>query len=115
MFVKQAIIIRDDLKLSKGKTAAQACHACLGAYKKAKKTARIKWELEGTKKVILKCSNLTELKALHKKAKGLKIAAALITDAGRTEIPAGTITALGLGPAKDELIDKVTGSLKLLQ
>jgi PTH2 family peptidyl-tRNA hydrolase len=113
--VKQAIIIRSDLKLSKGKTAAQACHACLSAYKKSKALARVKWEFEGAKKVILKCMNLNELKALEKKAKGLRIPTALIKDAGRTEIPAGTITALGLGPAKDELIDKITGSLKLLQ
>ena len=31
-----------------------------------------------------------------------------------TEIPPGTITALGLGPAKSEDLDRITGSLSLL-
>ena len=42
------------------------------------------------------------------------ISTSLIQDAGMTEIPPGTITALGLGPAKTEDLDKITGSLSLL-
>jgi len=42
------------------------------------------------------------------------ISTALIQDAGMTEIPPGTITALGLGPAKSVDLDKITGSLSLL-
>ncbi len=42
------------------------------------------------------------------------IAAALVQDAGMTEVPPGTITALGLGPAKSEDLDKITGDLALL-
>ena len=42
------------------------------------------------------------------------IASAIVVDAGLTEIPAGTITALGLGPAQAKLMDKVTGKLKLV-
>ena len=42
------------------------------------------------------------------------ISSSLVQDAGMTEIPPGTITALGLGPAKTEDLDKITGTLTLL-
>jgi len=38
----------------------------------------------------------------------------LVVDAGHTEIPAGTKTVLGIGPAPDNIIDKITGDLPLL-
>ena len=42
------------------------------------------------------------------------MAAYIISDAGHTEIPAGTKTVLGIGPAPDNIIDQVTGKLSLL-
>jgi PTH2 family peptidyl-tRNA hydrolase len=38
----------------------------------------------------------------------------LVQDAGRTVLLPGTITCLGLGPAPVELLDTLTGELKLL-
>ena len=48
------------------------------------------------------------------KADELKIVSQIITDAGLTEIPAGTKTVLGIGPAPSNLIDQITGDLQLL-
>ena len=38
----------------------------------------------------------------------------LVIDAGRTQIPTSSITVLALGPDEDEILDEVTGDLKLL-
>ncbi|MBI4170150.1 MAG: peptidyl-tRNA hydrolase [Candidatus Aenigmarchaeota archaeon] len=113
--LKQVIVMRGDLKLSLGKAAAQASHASVSAALKSKKTALKKWQLEGQKKVILKARNLEELIALKKKCDRLGLTNSIISDAGRTELAAGTITALGIGPDDEKKIDKVTGSLPLLK
>ncbi len=112
---KQAIIIRTDLKLSKGKLAAQASHAAVAALEKADKKMAEGWKREGQKKVVLKVKNEAELVALKEKCSKLKINCSLIRDAGMTEVAPGTITALGIGPDKEEIINKVTGSLGLLK
>lgn len=110
---KQVIVVRKDLKLSEGKTAAQCCHAALEAYKSAKPREREQWTAEGQKKVVLYAKDLGELMFLKEKAKKLKLPVAVISDAGLTEIPSGTITCVGIGPASAKEIDKVTGSLPL--
>ena len=112
---KQVIIIRSDLKMSKGKLAAQCCHASLESYKKSKPTIRKKWEILGQKKIIVCAKNLDELKKLKQKTDKLKLSNVLITDAGRTELKKGTITCLAIGPELSEKINKVSGSLPLVK
>lgn len=111
---KQVIVIRQDLGLSKGKMAAQAAHAALEAYKKANPKLRHAWEAEGSKKVVLKVKTLRTLKGLHRKALGLKLPCSLIRDAGLTELRPGTVTCLGIGPAGEDKIDRVTGKIKMM-
>ena len=111
---KQCIILRDDLKLSKGKAAAQAAHASLLSYERAPVHDRMQWKAQGQKKVVLKVQSLEELYAIKDEAEKLGLPYALVEDAGLTEIPPGTVTALGIGPARAEEIDKVTGHLELL-
>ena len=111
---KQCLIIRNDVKMSCGKRCAQAGHAAVGAYCSAEKNLQKAWMQEGQKKVVLKANDertLFELKVIAERA---GISTSLIQDAGMTEIPPGTVTALGLGPAKSEDLDKITGSLSLL-
>jgi PTH2 family peptidyl-tRNA hydrolase len=111
---KQCLIIRNDVKMSCGKRCAQAAHASIGAYNTADKALQKAWFSEGQKKVVLKANDertLYELKVIAERA---GISSSLIQDAGLTEIPPGTITALGLGPARTEDLDKITGNLSLL-
>jgi PTH2 family peptidyl-tRNA hydrolase len=114
---KQAIVVRNDLKMSTGKIAAQVAHASLSSAEECRKKNiewYIKWIDEGQRKVVLKVPDLQELLKLYDKAKMMKLPVAIIEDAGLTELEPGTVTALGIGPAPSEEIDKVTGSLPLL-
>ena len=111
---KQVMVVRTDIKMSKGKVAAQCSHASVGAVRNSKKEIIEAWLNEGGTKIVLKAKSDKELIILQKKARVNKLATSLIKDAGQTEIPPGTITALGIGPDKIEKIDKVTGKLKTL-
>jgi PTH2 family peptidyl-tRNA hydrolase len=111
---KQCLIIRNDIKMSCGKRCAQAAHASVGAYNSADKSLRKAWLSEGQKKVVLRADNERTLYEIKVIAERSGISSSLIQDAGLTEIPPGTITALGLGPAKSEDLDKITGTLSLL-
>jgi PTH2 family peptidyl-tRNA hydrolase len=111
---KQCIVIRTDIKMSCGKRCAQASHASVSAFVKADEKLRKSWMNEGQKKVVLKASGERQLYELKTIAECAGISASVITDAGMTEIPPGTVTALGIGPAKSEDIDKITGDLPLL-
>ncbi|MEM3769875.1 MAG: peptidyl-tRNA hydrolase Pth2 [Candidatus Bathyarchaeia archaeon] len=114
---KQVIVFRSDLKLSKGKVAAQAGHAAVSAAEDARKHRREWWKAwlnEGQCKIVVKVKNEAELLMLEKQAKKMALPCALIVDRGLTEIPPGTITCLGIGPAPAEKFDKITGNLPLL-
>ena len=114
---KQAILIREDLKLPKGKMAAQAAHASVGAVMEAEKEGRQdavkQWRNEGMKKVVLRVKGIKELKRFKKLAEQKGIPSILITDAGRTVVSSGTITCMGLGPDDEEKIDEISGSLRI--
>lgn len=114
---KQVIVVRDDLKLSKGKLSAQVAHAAVSCAIKAEKNKNkyfSDWFSEGQKKVVLKVEDLDSLLRIFNEAKSVGLITELIKDAGLTEIPPGTITVLGIGPAPEEEIDRVVGNLRLL-
>lgn len=113
--MKQVIVMRADLGMSKGKLAAQACHASLGAYQRADDGNIREWELEGGKKVVVQVKSQEELFEVYELVKAAGIPSFLVRDAGHTELPPSTITGLGIGPDKDEKIDKITQDLKLLK
>lgn len=117
MEYKMVIAVRMDLKMSKGKTAAQVAHAavnCAFASKKKDPSVFDKWHSEGQRKVVVKVTDLKQLFEIKAMADAQGLVNSVITDAGRTEIPAGSVTCLGIGPAKGSDVDRVTGELTML-
>ncbi len=114
---KQVIVVRADLKMGKGKLAAQVAHAAVSCVLKALEQKRewvTEWLRQGQKKVVLKVDSLSELLRIYEQAKSQGLPVVIIEDAGRTQLEPGTITCVGIGPAPADKIDKVTGRLKLL-
>ncbi|NHJ20742.1 MAG: peptidyl-tRNA hydrolase [Candidatus Lokiarchaeota archaeon] len=114
---KQIILVRTDLKMGTGKKCAQACHASLSSadlVRVQNKDVWKKWKNTGQKKVILRISGMEELHEVVSKLEKSKIPFFLVRDAGLTQLTPGTTTALGIGPALSESLDKITGEFKLL-
>lgn len=112
--MKQAIVVRTDLGMGKGKLAAQAAHASLQAYENAHTSTQREWKGSGQKKVVLKIGSESELHELADQARREGLPYAVVTDAGHTQLEPGTVTALAVGPGEANLVDRVTGELKLL-
>ncbi|GAB4318881.1 MAG: aminoacyl-tRNA hydrolase [Promethearchaeota archaeon] len=114
---KQAIILRTDLKMGCGKKCVQASHAAVSAARLARSRAPANyraWMAEGQRKIVLKVDGLEALRALARKAEEAGLPHFLVADAGLTQLEPGTVTALGVGPAPEEAVDKICGQLKLL-
>lgn len=113
---KMVILMRNDLKMTKGKVAAQAGHAavnCALSIKKKDPDAFEKWTQCGQPIVVLKVSSERELFEFKAIADTQKINNSIICDAGRTQIEPGTNTCLGIGPYSIAVLDKITGELKM--
>jgi peptidyl-tRNA hydrolase, PTH2 family len=111
---KQVIIVRNDLKLPKGKLSAQVAHASVETVLKTDKDIVSKWRLNGQMKIVLKVESLNDLIKYFNQAKDNNIPCCLITDAGKTVIAPGTKTCVGIGPYNEEAIDNIVKDLKLL-
>lgn len=113
---KMVLVVRNDLKMGKGKIAAQCSHATLGLYKKLlhrAPKALNRWENCGQVKVVLKSESEEDLLVLQERAKSLHLPTHVTIDAGRTQIAPNSRTVMAiLGPA--DLVDDVTGGLKLM-
>lgn len=111
---KQVIVVDASLGLPPGKLAAQVAHAAVAAFLSAGAEAQRSWLDQGMPKIVLAAGSAEELKALAQKAQEASLPAYLIADAGRTVLEPGTTTCLGIGPARAEEIDRITGTLRLL-
>ena len=103
--------------MTAGKIAAQVAHAAvLGAEKtKRENINRFNpWYHSGQAKVVVKVNSFEELLKVRQHAESLDLTVVEVHDSGLTQLPPGTTTCIGIGPAPVELIDQVTGGLKLL-
>lgn len=112
---KLVLVIRTDLKMGKGKVAAQCAHAAVAAYKAVTKYPKIlqAWEECGQAKITVKVDSEDALKEIATQARTVGLLANTIQDAGRTQIKSGSKTVCAIGPGPADLIDQVTGHLKL--
>lgn len=112
--MKQVIVVNRLLALPKGKLAAQVAHAAVGAFVAASPQAQIAWMQGGMPKIVVYAEDGEALMQLEARARALQIPTCLVHDAGRTVIPAGTLTCLGLGPASADTLAPLTGELRLV-
>jgi peptidyl-tRNA hydrolase, PTH2 family len=112
--MKQVIVVNRSLALPKGKLAAQVAHAAVGAFVSASSQAQLAWLQVGMPKIVVYAADADALMQLETRAHEQQIPVCLVHDAGRTVIPAGTITCLGLGPAPTDVLDPLTGDLPLV-
>lgn len=97
-----------------GKIPAQCVHAAIGAYNTIQDKSKItNWERNFEPVICLKIYSEDELLALKKMADDAQLPNHVQVDAGRTQIAAGSMTVLAIGPDDGALIDKITGHLKL--
>jgi PTH2 family peptidyl-tRNA hydrolase len=117
MELKQVIIVRKDLKMGSGKLAAQVAHAAILSSERARNKNMewfTGWFDRGQPKIVLKVNSLEDLEKINKLGQFNNLPTVIVRDAGFTQLEAGTATCVGIGPAPDYLIDKITGGLKLL-
>ena len=115
--MKLVVIVRTDIKMSKGKLAVQVAHAAVECALKTLKTdvKKVKkWRSEGAKKIAVKGGSIDEIFALKKEAEDVGMVNYLVCDRGLTQFKEPTITCLGIGPDKDEVVDRLTGGMKLV-
>ena len=115
--VKLVCIVDQALKMGKGKIAAQVGHASVKAALQAAEKypdEMAAWMGSGQQKVVLKAPNTQEIEFVLARANEASLPTCTVRDAGRTQIPAGSLTVIAIGPASEVEIDVITGHLKLL-
>lgn len=107
--------------MGKGKIAAQVAHAAVTLVVSIINSNNLRWKEwlnewlhQGQPKIIVKVNSLDEIISRAKKAETMNLPFSIIEDAGKTQLEPGTITCLGIGPAPENLVDSITGDLKLL-
>ncbi|KAF3429159.1 hypothetical protein E2986_12030 [Frieseomelitta varia] len=97
------LVVRSDITMGKGKTAAQCAHAAVECYRQISANKKYQeiyesWLVQGQPKIVLRISNEEKLMLLASNAR----------KAGRTELTPGTTSTLGIGPGPKHLIDNLT-------
>lgn len=125
--IKQVLVYRRDLKMRKGKIAAQCAHASMKVFfdrgailppavaRQSTLSVPLTPEMEAWVsglfgKIVLTVESEEDLLRAKELADAAGLPTALVTDAGRTEFHgAPTNTCIAIGPANAGEIDKITG------
>ena len=127
--IKQYIIIRTDLGMSVGKTAAQASHASMKIFfdKMMRKKIKngVEYTFEATEdealwidnkftKIVKKVKNESQLLKVYEMAREAGLNVSLIKDAGLTELLGENYTAIAIGPNDVNECFPIVGKLQNL-
>ena len=116
---KMVFVVNSQLEMGVGKIAAQVAHGALGLHQLLLQNESkygdsiIKWFEYGETKIVLRGESSDHLIRLEKDAMDAGLPAYLVQDAGKTQVRAGSTTVLAIFGRVD-LVDNVTGSLRLL-
>lgn len=108
------LIVRNDLKMGKGKMAAQCGHAVQQLLEKCPKPLYQDYMKCGYPKIVLKINREVELLTKWEKVKKFTKQHALVVDAGKTQLQPNTITVLGIGPIEKYKVKNIVSELKLM-
>lgn len=120
MKTKQVIVMRTDLGMRKGKMVAQGAHASMAVLTQftnplAYPSPLKMWLAGSFTKICVGVPSLEALVEVYEKAKGRGVLCSIINDNGATEFGGvRTTTCAAIGPDYDNIIDDITGDLKLL-
>lgn len=113
--MKQVIVVRNDIKMSKGKTAAQVAHAAVNSVLQTNTDIVNIWIDEGHRKIVCKVDTIQEIYKLDNDALINGVSSFIVEDWGLTEFDGvETITCVAIGPDEDAKIDTITRGLRLL-
>lgn len=116
---KIVLVIRNDLNMSEGKIVSQTSHAVADLIMNNEHSSPLYWELfdlwsqTGMKIVTLCCDSQDQITRIENTCKELKVPHTVVRDAGRTQVPEGSVTCMGIGPLAEQTAKKLTGNLAL--
>lgn len=118
--VVQYLVFRADVRLPKGKAAAQAGHAVQLVIRSVEHSENdqarrwlAEWESGSYTKIALRVADLTHMHDLATRLDAAGIIHVAVVDEGRTAIAPGTLTVLGLQPVPKSLVAPIIGALPL--
>lgn len=107
-------LVRDDLKMSNGKTATQCCHAIEELLQTCDQRLKKPYLQGCRKKVCLKVKDKLEFEWISESCRDKGVPYYIVKDAGLTEVKSGEETVMGIGPIQKSLSSALLGHLKLL-
>ena len=111
--MKQVIVINKGIKMSRGRMVAQGAHASMAALLNFRDHPyMVEWLAGSFTKVVVQVPDAGALKIIYLAAQAQGIPCSYIVDNPHSNNPEST--AVAVGPAPDDIIQALTGGLRLL-